>query len=389
MLIKIGIRKNLLYPFLFMVLSNILIIINIIFGEIIKNELIIILFSLLNIISNIIINLVFLYFFHFKEKTIKNDKEKKILGIELIQYDNELNMPDGSVKIFLLIGLDSFFDLIGSLRRLYFLLVIKEGIELLNLDIRIKNREIIFAAILCHFTLRTNLYKHHIISLVIITVCIIVLYGIEILIQIKKNQNKSLIFPFLGVQIIVNITRVFSDIIEKYLMDTDFINPFKLLEIKNIIELILISFFYIFYQTQKEILFLINLEAKIFYIGLALLFMHFIISGITNIYKIYTIKFYSPLARALFDSILDFTFFIYFSFNEDSEDKKVNTYYFWINIILQLIIVFFSLVYNEFLVLYFWGMHTNTHLEIASRSLLMELNLENNSDIRLSVDELD
>ena len=67
-------------------------------------------------------------------------------------------------------------------------------------------------------------------------------------------------------------------------------------------------------------------------------------------------------------TLFDFVFFIYISIVEDSKDKKVKTYYFWINIVLQLIIVFFNLVYNEFLVLYVYGMHKNVHLEVSRRA---------------------
>ena len=81
------------------------------------------------------------------------------------------------------------------------------------------------------------------------------------------------------------------------------------------------------------------------------LFAYFILSGICSIYKIFTIIVYFPKTKTLFDSILDVCFFIYLSIYEDSDEKKINIHSFWINAVLQLIISFFILVYNEFLIL--------------------------------------
>ena len=81
--IKIGIRNNLLYPFMFMILSNLLSIINIVFGKAINNEKIIFLFSLIMIMSTIITSSIFLLL---ENQANKNERKNKIMGIKLIPH---------------------------------------------------------------------------------------------------------------------------------------------------------------------------------------------------------------------------------------------------------------------------------------------------------------
>lgn len=77
----------------------------------------------------------------------------------------------------------------------------------------------------------------------------------------------------------------------------------------------------------------------------------------------------------LFDSMLNFILFIYASINEDDPNKQIFTLYFWLNLIFQLIVVFFSLIYNEFLVLFICGLEKNTYLDITRRATTIELNI--------------
>jgi hypothetical protein len=265
-------------------------------------------------------------------------------------------------------------------------LVISKEREITNLDIRIKNGEIIFSSLLCYFTIKTNLYKHHIVSLIIITLNLLLIFCLELYIQIKKKIYLNKVFLYLLVHITINLCRVFPDIIEYFLIEINHVNPFKILAIKNAIEIFLISFFYIFDRTRNEIAYLFNLNIKNIIICVFLLVFYFILSGITNIYKIFTIIQYSPMTRALFDNILGIFYFIYDSIKEDSKEKKINTYYFWINIVLQLIIVFFNLIYNEFLVLYICNMNINTYIEISKRGKEIEF-VEEEHDLNLSFDD--
>ena len=138
---------------------------------------------------------------------------------------------------------------------------------------------------------------------------------------------------------------------------------------RGIFELILLATFYFFKETREEFSNLFNLEIKKIFLSFILLSLYFIVSGFSNIYKILTIKLYTPVTRTLADSALDFLHFLYYSKIENEiKYKQLNTPYFFINFIAQIIIVFFNLVYNEFIVLYFCGLEKETHLEITKRA---------------------
>ena len=112
-----------------------------------------------------------------------------------------------------------------------------------------------------------------------------------------------------------------------------------------------------------------------------LLILYFIFSGLKNIYRVITIKLYSPMTRALTESITDP---IIISTNiiiiiKNSTKKEENNFYkteyyycIWlfntINIFCTIIMAFCSCVYNDFVVLYCCGLEHNTYLEIAERS---------------------
>jgi len=71
-----------------------------------------------------------------------------------------------------------------------------------------------------------------------------------------------------------------------------------------------------------------------------------------------------------FEYILNPIFFIiYFVSGDDFITKgKRNYAYFLLNIIISIIISFFSLIFNEFLILFFCNLDKDTHLEISNRS---------------------
>jgi hypothetical protein len=305
------------------------------------------------------------------------------MGISLIQNQVEMNKRDGLIKILILICLDAYFYLVGITRRNYFLRLKQYRNEIPILDIRIRSREILYASFLYYLYLNVKLYKHQKYSLIGIVFCIINLYILEGIIQIKMNNNHFDYISYLTrlfYASIISSCRVLSDIIEKYLLEYNYLIPYKLLRNRGIFELIFLTIFFFFKETREEFSNLFSLEAKNIFLTFFLLSLFFIVSGFSNIYKILTIKLYTPVTRTLADSALDFLFFLYYSMIEkEIKYKQLNTRYFYISFILQIIIVFFNLVYNEFIVLYFCGLEKETHLEIMKRAKIRNSSLINNN----------
>ena len=380
--IKIEVRQNLLYPILFMIGINSLRTIRIIIQEVTKNFKINSIFSFLTIISNIITSIIFIYLEIKANRSIRN---KSIIGIELIQneIDNQIVQTDSDKKVIFLIALDAFFEFLNLIRKKYLLVLKPPQTKIVTLDIRIRSREILFASLICYFTIGTQLNKHHKISLFIIFLCIISLYIYEVTHQFQNNYYETFLafIELQGLKVCINIYRVFSDTIEKYLFVQNNISPFKILFLKGVIELLLMIAFSLFNESNEEIQSMFrNEENKGFCIFVSLFssILYFCFSGFTSIYKMYTVKMYTPMTRTLSDILFDIFYFIYYSIYKEEGGKRIFTLYFWANFIGQIIIVFFSFVYNEFIILNFCGIGKNTHYQIARRASNIELYISNN-----------
>jgi len=90
------------------------------------------------------------------------------------------------------------------------------------------------------------------------------------------------------------------------------------------------------------------------------------------------------MAKTLADYILNPFFIVYyFIFEDDFIGGKQNTqnmFYFILNLILSIIIVFCGCIYNEFLVLFCFNLEHDTHRQVSIRAESLE-NIEFNENI--------
>jgi len=380
-MIKLGIRKNMAYPFMYMLLIIIQRVIRILLDTLIKKDIFIIL-TLINFFSDFFFGALFLCL---QKEANNSGNQKIILGVNIIhnQKENGPTLKDSKFKIYILIFFGSYFSFISSLLTKLFDIFITDKNMLQN--IKMRGLEIIFSTLLCYLTLRIKIYRHHKFSLLVIIICLITITGLEIILFHDKYDASELKIYYL-ILIFVSISYPLFDTIEKYLLEFDFINPFFLLIIEGPIEISLMSTSFLLSLPLNEITVIKNILKgnNIYtYILILLLFLYFIISGFKNIYGIYTIKLYSPMVRALADSIKDPLLLVYHLFLNDNKDIKLDSFFFWINLLISLIVIFFSFVFNEFLILYFCQLEHETFLEIRKRSFNIEEGLElieNNGD---------
>jgi hypothetical protein len=173
----------------------------------------------------------------------------------------------------------------------------------------------------------------------------------------------------IGVTIVSGLARAFLDTIEKYLFEFDNLNPFKVMMLEGFINTILIICLY-FFDNSSIVSDLRKFQNLIYLI--VLLILYFIFSALKNIYRVVTIKLYSPMTRALAESFLDPIIIIYSLISDlyslKPNDKNWNFYFdYGINIFLSIIMAFCSCVYNDFIVLYCCGLEYNTYLEVSKR----------------------
>ena len=168
-----------------------------------------------------------------------------------------------------------------------------------------------------------------------------------------------------------------TDSNEKYLFEYDNVNPFYALMFEGFFGFIF-SFFYCLYQNPFNVLkdYKNNKQHSKSDFGILIfcLIIYIILSGLKNSFRVITIKVYTPMTTTSFDYILNPIYIsIEFALGDDFMYKNKRNYaYFFINLIISLIISFFSLVYNEFLILYICNLDKETHQQISNRSAMDE-----------------
>ena len=374
-MIKIGIRHNLLYPFLSIIFYFTREVISIILSSYLefKSSL---LLTLIMFISEIIAGSIF-YINNFYFLTKNEGKTIKSGRIILIHSPSKIPRFDKRFKLYFLIFIAAYFQFISfKITTMY--LIKSENISK-SLDIRLRSILPLLIGVLSLFTLRLPIVKHQIFSLTIISICLIITIISESIIECCyyleniEEYLKHLLFVFIRA-----IIDAFVELSEKYLLEYNFINPFYIVMFEGFFGSIFISINSIETNPFKEIK---EYEKEDFIVFLIIcLIIYFFLSGGRNIYRISTNKIYSPMARSLTDAFLDPILIFYYYYSD--VEKHKNIFYFIANLILSIIVVFCVGVYNDFFVLYCCGLEHHTHYEISRRASKKEniplLQLEKN-----------
>ena len=362
-MIKFGWRHSLLYPGLFIIFLAIRRIIKYILEKYIANDKFSFIMLFLIFTMEPILSLICLCH---QKKSTRASIEPQFLGIQLIHDDdilNKLTRPDSNLKIIILVLITSYFEIIGALCRRCVTVDSANN----NRDIydefhsKYRSSEIIISSILCYFALNNKIYSHHKLSLIIILVCLITIVATTLFI-IDYNDKYSLLRN-VGLTLVSSTCRAYVDTIEKYLFDTDFIDIYKLMIFEGIIDSIASANLMWISSPRSEVNKLVLMkdnDVMKFFLVILILIIYSIVSGLKNIFRRFTIKEFTPMTRALAESILD-PFYIIFG---HITKKKKNLPYFIITLICSIAMVFCSCVYNEIFVLYCCGLEKNTHLEI-------------------------
>ena len=373
-MIKIGLKDNLKYPIGLLLLIILCRIDEIIIKKILELDIDRI-FCLFIFIPQIFGGLIPTLNDFIKCKKKGDEEIKKKSGIELISRRTVMKIPkvyDSKIKIIILLLFDSYFNFLTLLIGKHSFTHSDTGIITQFVEKRLRGAQIILASILCYLTIRTEIHRHHIFSLIFIFVFLIIIILLELL-WIKTKIFTLIIFIF-GFFI-----RAFLDTIEKYLFNVNYANPFRILLYEGIFGTIFyIIYLLIFKETPiKEIKSIIYDGEKIkkLYIILALI-LYSVFSSLRSLYRIHTVQYFSPMGRALFELLLDPFTVIYKLLIDEKIKDRIKDFWIYFGIIISLLFImsFFSLVYNEFIILYCCHLDYNTFIEIRERSISYNIN---------------
>ena len=281
--------------------------------------------------------LIYLYQYH---SAIKK-KEIKYFGIDLIY--NQKRTRDDDFKKLLLLFLASFFDILKySYSNIYYPKMFSECV-----DFRFSSIQTIASALIFIHAFKYKKKKHHQVSLIALGLCLCLSFIVDVIFKSKITFN------------------IFNNCIEKYLFEADYMNPFKILLFEGLFGVI----FSIFVSLDSSDPFKDIKEKKIEGTGklillISLLFLYFVLSMLTNAYKVYANIIFSPMTRGLIDYILNPLFNIYFFVMQLEFDR--NYFFFCLSEIIGIIISFFGCVYNEYIILSCYGLDEETNLAIET-----------------------
>ena len=310
----------------------------------------------------------------YQNKILKKNKGPgKYMNLKLVKTKNKVKKIDGILKIIFILFCCALFDLVQ------FVLSINTP-QFINVSASVSSRIggflTIFDSLFYYFVLRLPIFRHQLFCLIIIGICLLLIIIFEFIFQ---EINIFLTYGNLfGVFILSLISQFFSAMIdsnEKYLFEYNNINPFYALMFEGLFGFIL-TFFYCLYENPFNVLkeYKNNKANSDFGILIFCLIIFTILSGLKNSFRVTTTKVYTPMTTTSLDYILNPIYIsIDFALGEDFINKgKRNYAHFFINLIISLIITFFSLVYNEFLILFFCNLDKETHQQISRRSTLDE-----------------
>ena len=122
-----------------------------------------------------------------KSKKI-SQKNDNYSGIKLIKSKSIIIQPDKQKKIYILIIFASFFNYVG--------IIVRKSIKDLHFENKIRCMQIIFSALLCHFTISIKIYKHQLISLIAIFIIIIFIIVIDDFFSLIKSFSNFIYLAF-------------------------------------------------------------------------------------------------------------------------------------------------------------------------------------------------
>ena len=245
----------------------------------------------------------------------------KIKALSFIYKKSNLSKVSKKKKVILVI-FASMFYFIGTIIR-------HDSVENygtkkennITLEMRVRSIQIIVSTLLYYYSLRSNIYRHQKLSVIIISIFL----GFIIIIELYVSED--ILRKFLTLLYYLNscLFRSFMDVIEKYLFDFNYINVFKIMIYEGHIGLLFYVIYFLIHTPHqshgKEIIKeMLELDHRfIFFITLSIIYIIF--SGFRNAYRVTTNKYYSPISRALIESTLDPLLFLYNSFTIKEKNR--------------------------------------------------------------------
>ena len=220
-----------------------------------------------------------------------NNNINNVNSIGLIQntLTYQLIPLDNYYKIYFLIFIVSISDFVQFMIRTY---LIGKFINIsMSLQSRLGANITIFGTFYYVYALRLPILKHQKFSLSIIGFCILIIIIFEFIFQeINIFLSYGDLTLVIFIIILISYFNSVIDSIEKYLLEYNFINPFKILLFEGLFGFILTLLFFFMPQYLKDVSKVYNEKSGgMFTLFLFLLFIYLILCGGRNVFRVISI----------------------------------------------------------------------------------------------------
>ena len=312
-MIKIALRRNLIYPIYLIFWAFLRKIVSILISKLFNFSGSVI-YTFLMFLGELIGGFVtFMYQYNFiKQKDIPKEMLKKFRFSLIEGQEIELKKLDGKIKIFFLVFMTAFFDFFEFILSTYYI----DKIHRISgsLQVRLGGVLIISSSLLYRFLLNIPMFKHQKFAFTLLVLCLLILIISEYFFQefdgIITTKDLSLAIIF---SVISYISLTFDDIIEKYLIEFDFLNPFIILFRQGIIGIIFTIICALIENPFKGLKDVYdNNSGGMFILFLFLLLLYSIFGALKNIYRMPTIMLFTPMNKNLADIIINPIYIVYY-----------------------------------------------------------------------------
>ena len=173
-----------------------------------------------------------------------NKKKRKSKILLLIHNKNNI-AQDGKLKKILLIFFAAFFNYYNFILNYVFSIVWEPGLTPWSMNLRLSGIQIIVSTIICTYAFEFKIKKHHKISLIIIGIFMFLSISTDMIfmvLYIYNNILRKYLRVIIGkyfLALYYYMGYSFSDCIEKYLVDYNYMNPFLILILEGVFQLIM------------------------------------------------------------------------------------------------------------------------------------------------------
>ena len=220
----------------------------------------------------------------------------------------------------------------------------------------------IFAILIFNYIfLHERFYRHHCFALMINIICLLILTIFDI-IDITKKKEIQMTIIHISIKIISNIIYSYINVFSKIIFQNDYLTPYSLLLYKALFELVyllIFSIIFIFIKVKDEPIFVMFGGIFDNTTRISLMIVLILISFFYNISILQLIDKFSPSNFIVARAFENFSSFII-------DDLINGNNYNWIiisfKIIMYILIILASFIYNEFIVINICGLSKNTKL---------------------------